>query len=61
MCVGRKKTAEKQPALTEVYPELISQYWDYEKNSELNLDPKKLTLASNRHLQKSITHSTVVI
>jgi hypothetical protein len=48
MCAGKKKKAEKQPALTEVYPELVSQYWDYEKNNELNLDPEKLTLASNR-------------
>ncbi|NJK51740.1 MAG: DEAD/DEAH box helicase family protein [Leptolyngbyaceae cyanobacterium SU_3_3] len=48
MCAGKKKKAEKQPALTEVYPELISQHWDYEKNNELNLDPEKLTLASNR-------------
>jgi hypothetical protein len=48
MCAGRKKKPEKQPALTEVYPELISQYWNYEKNNELNLDPEKLSLASNR-------------
>lgn len=48
MCAGKKKKPEKQPALTEIYPELISQYWDYEKNNELNLDPEKLTLASNR-------------
>lgn len=47
-CSGKKRKAEKQPALTEVYPELISQYWDYEKNNKLNLDPEKLTLASNR-------------
>jgi hypothetical protein len=48
MCAGKKKKPEKQPALTEIYPELISQYWDYEKNNELNLYPEKLTLASNR-------------
>jgi transcription elongation factor Elf1 len=48
MCAGRKKKAEKQPALTEVYSGLINQYWNYEKNNELNLDPEKLTLASNR-------------
>lgn len=48
MCAGKKKKAEKQPILTKVYPEIIKQYWNYEKNSELNLDPEKLTLASNR-------------
>ena len=48
ICAGKKKKAEKQPVLTGVYPELIRQYWDYEKNGELNLDPEKLTLASNR-------------
>jgi len=48
MCAGRRKKAEKQPTLTQVYSELINQYWDYEKNSGLNLDPKKLTLASNK-------------
>ena len=48
MCAGKKKKAEKQPVLAGVYSELIRQYWDYEKNSELKLDPEKLTLASNR-------------
>ena len=47
-CSGKKKKAKKQPKLTEVYPELISQYWDYQKNNELNLEPEELTLASNR-------------
>ena len=47
-CSGRKKQVEKQPVLTEVYPELVNQYWCYEKNNELNLDPEKLTLASNK-------------
>ena len=56
MCAGKKKKAEKQPALTEVYPELISQYWNYEKNSELNLDPGKLTLASSRKAWFKCTH-----
>ncbi len=48
VCAGKKKKAEKQPTLTDIYSELISQYWDYKKNSEFNLDPAKLTLASNR-------------
>ena len=46
--MGRKKKKEKQPALVELYPNFVKQYWDYEKNSELNLDPEKLTLASNK-------------
>ena len=41
MCAGKKKKAEKQPTLVRVYPKLVEQYWDYEKNSELHLDPKK--------------------
>lgn len=48
MCAGKKKKPEKQPSLIEVYPELVSQYWDYKKNSELNFNPEKLTLASNK-------------
>jgi Hypothetical methyltransferase/Probable Zinc-ribbon domain/Type III restriction enzyme, res subunit len=48
MCVGRKKKAERQPNLTEVYSELINQYWDYKKNSELNLVLEKITLSSNK-------------
>jgi hypothetical protein len=31
ICIGRKKKKERQPALTDVYSELIIQYWDYEK------------------------------
>jgi Probable Zinc-ribbon domain/Type III restriction enzyme, res subunit len=48
VCAGKRKKTEKQPTLTKVYSELIKQYWDYEKNRELDLDPEKLTLASNR-------------
>lgn len=47
-CAGKRKKAKKQPTLIEVYPELISQYWNYEKNSELGLDPQKNTLGSNK-------------
>ena len=47
-CAGRKKKAQKQASLIEVYPELISQYWDYEKNKELDLDPVTLSLGSNK-------------
>ena len=48
MCAGRKKKAEKQASLIEVYPELVSHYWDYEKNKELDLDPVTLSLGSNK-------------
>ncbi len=48
LCAGKRKKAKKQPTLIEVYPELISQYWNYEKNRELGLDPKKNTLGSNK-------------
>jgi hypothetical protein len=48
ICAGKKKKREKQPSLLEVYPELISQYWDYKKNSILGLDPTKITLSSNK-------------
>jgi hypothetical protein len=48
MCAGKKKKAEKQPDLLEIYPEFISQYWDYTKNVELDLYPEKLSLGSNR-------------
>jgi hypothetical protein len=47
-CAAKKNKAEKQPSLIEVYPELISQYWDYEKNKELDLDPVTLSLGSNK-------------
>ncbi len=46
-CAGKKKKAEKQPTLIEVYSEFVSQYWDYEKNSNLTLEPEKITLGSN--------------
>lgn len=48
LCAGKRKKAKKQPTLIEVYPELTSQYWNYEKNSELGLDPQKNTLGSNK-------------
>ena len=47
-CAGKTKKAEKHPFLTEIYSELISQYWDYGKNNNPNLDPAKVTLASNK-------------
>lgn len=47
-CAGKKKKAEKQPSLKELYPQFIANYWDFEKNNELNLDPEKTTLGSNK-------------
>jgi hypothetical protein len=48
MCAGKNKKAEKQPFLTDTYSELISKYWDYEKNNKISLNPEKVTLASSR-------------
>ena len=47
-CAGKNKKAEKQPAIIDSYPELVNKYWDFERNNLLNLDPKILTLASNK-------------
>jgi len=47
-CAGKKKKPEKQPTLIEIYPELISQYWDYKKNDDLGIIPSKVTLSSNK-------------
>lgn len=48
MCAGKKKKAERQPCLIDVYSEMIGQYWDYGKNSESKLDPGEVTLSSNK-------------
>jgi hypothetical protein len=50
VCIGRTKKSEKQPKLLETYPEFVDRYWHYEKNSELKLNPEKLTLASNKQV-----------
>ncbi|MBW4462468.1 MAG: DEAD/DEAH box helicase family protein [Nodosilinea sp. WJT8-NPBG4] len=47
-CAGKLKERKIQPPLQEAYTDLVSQYWDYTKNSELALDPEKLSLGSNR-------------
>jgi len=47
-CAGKTKKRKVQPPLAETYPELVRQYWDYTKNSELGLDPEKLSLGSNK-------------
>jgi Hypothetical methyltransferase/Probable Zinc-ribbon domain/Type III restriction enzyme, res subunit len=48
MCAGKKKKAERQPSLIDIYPEMVDQYWDYEKNRELNLNPEIISLGSNK-------------
>jgi transcription elongation factor Elf1 len=47
-CAGKTKKPEKQPSLMEVYTEFVQQYWNYDKNSEFDLDPEVITLGSNR-------------
>ncbi len=47
-CAGKSKKPEKQPTLIEVYPDLIAQYWDFEKNNDLGINPSKVTLSSNK-------------
>lgn len=34
-CAGRLGTYKKQLSLLETYPDFVSKYWDYEKNSGL--------------------------
>lgn len=46
-CAGKTKKPIKQEKLFDAYPELVRQYWDFEKNQAEGLDPKELTLASN--------------
>lgn len=56
VCAGKNKKSEKQPSLLEVYPELVSQYWNYEKNKVLGLNPDSITLASNRKVWFKCPH-----
>ncbi|CAN5603480.1 hypothetical protein BH24ACI2_BH24ACI2_05600 [soil metagenome] len=46
-CAGRTKKSEKQPMLAESYFEYVIDYWNFEKNEALKLNPEKLTLGSN--------------
>lgn len=67
-CARKTKKREKQPSLQDAYTELVSQYWNFDKNKALNLFPS-LTLASNRkvwfkcpidnHEWEARIHSTV--
>ncbi|MBA4120933.1 MAG: DEAD/DEAH box helicase family protein [Acidobacteria bacterium] len=47
MCAGKTKKPEKQPMLAENYFEYVVEYWNFEKNESLGLNPEKLTLGSN--------------
>ncbi|MCF7964366.1 MAG: DEAD/DEAH box helicase family protein [Methylobacter tundripaludum] len=58
VCAGKNKKPEKQPGLLEVYPELVSQYWDYDKNKVLGLNPETITLASNRKVWFKCPHDS---
>jgi hypothetical protein len=40
--------ATKNTSLLALYSDYISQYWDYDKNNKLSLDPNKLTRGSNQ-------------
>jgi hypothetical protein len=48
VCAGKTKSRTDKPTLMEVYSDLVNQYWDLDKNTDLNLDPFELTLGSNR-------------
>lgn len=48
VCAGKSKKVQKQPILIDAYPDLVNQYWNFEKNQALNLDPKIITCGSNK-------------
>ncbi len=48
VCAGRTGERKKQTTLAEAYIEFVVDYWDFEKNASLGLDPEILTLGSNR-------------
>lgn len=47
-CAGRTKKSEKQPMLAESYFEYVIDYWNFEKNESIGLNPEKVTSASNK-------------
>jgi hypothetical protein len=53
-CAGKSKKHQKQPFLIDAYPDLVNQYWDYEKN--LNLDPKFIPCKSNKKAYLKCPH-----
>jgi Hypothetical methyltransferase/Probable Zinc-ribbon domain/Type III restriction enzyme, res subunit len=48
VCAGKTKKRTDQPTLMDVYPVLVNQYWNLDKNTDLELDPFELTLGSNK-------------
>ncbi|MBS1809046.1 MAG: DEAD/DEAH box helicase family protein [Acidobacteria bacterium] len=47
-CAGKTKKPEKRSSLAASYLRYVIEYWDYEKNGHLGLDPEKLTTGSNK-------------
>jgi transcription elongation factor Elf1 len=56
VCAGKTKKSEKQLCLLEVYSGFVSQYWNYEKNNNLGLDPAEVTLGSNKKVWFKCPH-----
>ena len=48
VCAGRIRKSKKQPTLVEAYTDFVERYWNYDKNSKLDLDPSIITLGSNK-------------
>lgn len=46
-CAGRTQKAKKQPLLSEAYFDFVVEYWDFEKNELLGLNPEKISSGSN--------------
>lgn len=46
-CPECKKNEKVKNSLTKINPDFM-QFWDYEKNNEINLDPSKLSIYSNK-------------
>ncbi len=47
-CAGKTKKIQQRPKLKDAYPDFVQQYWDYEKNDELNIYPEKVKTGSNK-------------
>ena len=57
-CAGRTRKPTPQPPLIEKYPDFVERFWNWEKNSELGLDPKSVSSASNKKVWlQCIQHS----
>lgn len=46
-CAGRTEKAKKHPPLSEAYLDFVVEYWDFEKNEFLGLNPEKISSGSN--------------